>query len=390
MVPEEYRELVERYRLWLLRQETREGGGRSRDAAPPPARPCLAARSSPRGGRSRFPCPGSGPRRPPRGRAGGTARSRSAGARRSGAGAGSWSNPRCRTGDFGRDQRAVVALTALSILALMADGSTDGRGPTARPCAGGSTSSSGWSRSATRDAQWHPGYFHHGKDVSSKMHGQGYATLALATALGSSTGRRYQQIRGVLQKAVACIEQAQTSTGGFGYLPLSAQEHEGSVTVAVAQGLRAARDAGLLVSQDVVDRGLHYLKRSQNPDGSFRYSVHVDRPSYALTAAALSSFFLYGRYGDDPADDIRRGLVLDDDADQQVSGGSSAGTTTGTSTRRGPAGRRTAGTGTPAAAASGPAGTGRSIPISSPASGTPTGRGARRTPSSTSGFRAKI
>jgi hypothetical protein len=28
MVPEEYRELVERYRLWLLRQETREGGGR--------------------------------------------------------------------------------------------------------------------------------------------------------------------------------------------------------------------------------------------------------------------------------------------------------------------------------------------------------------------------
>ena len=136
------------------------------------------------------------------------------------------------------------------------------------------------------------------------MHGQGYATLALATALGTSTGKRYLEIRGVLEKAVACIEQAQTVTGGFGYDPVPTGDHEGSVTVTVAQGLRAARDAGLVVDPNVVQHGLRYLKRSQKSDGSFKYSLYVDRSSYALTAAALSSFFLYGRYVDLPGERV--------------------------------------------------------------------------------------
>jgi len=213
-------------------------------------------------------------------------------------------------GDF-TDKQGVVAITALSVLALMADGSTDGRGRYGSQVRKGIDFLLDRVRTREKGIPWHEGYFYHPTDRTSRMHGQGYATLTLATALGTSTGRRYREIREVLEKAVACIEQAQTVTGGFGYDPVPTGDHEGSVTVTVAQGLRAARDAGLVVDQNVIKQGLAYLRRIQNPDdGSFRYSLYVDRSSYALTAAALSSFFLYGRYVDLPGEHvIDRGLT---------------------------------------------------------------------------------
>jgi len=216
-------------------------------------------------------------------------------------------------GGFG-DHNGIVAITALSVLALMAEGSTDGRGPWGKPIREGLDFLLKLVESPLHAGRYPKGYFYHPQDPSSRMHGQGYATLALATALGTSTGRRDRRIRDVVRKAVECIEQAQTATGGFGYDPEPGTEHEGSVTVTVAQGLRAAHDAGVPVKEDVVRKGLYYLKRSQNnggpEDGSFRYSTYTDRSSYALTAAALSSFFLYGRYTDDRDRTIERGLTF--------------------------------------------------------------------------------
>ncbi len=203
-------------------------------------------------------------------------------------------------GSFG-DNRAMIALTSLSVLALMSEGSTDGRGKYGQQVQKGIN----WllrliESKRPKDTQWHPGYFEMANDTTSRMHGQGYATLALGSALGtSSRGDRFAQIRKVLVKAVDCCEQAQTSTGGYGYRPISGGDHEGSVTVTVAQGLRAARDAGLRVNAKVIDRGLHYLRRSQKRDGSFKYSTRQDQSTYALTAAALSAFFLFGRYNDE-------------------------------------------------------------------------------------------
>jgi hypothetical protein len=218
-----------------------------------------------------------------------------------------------KDGGFGED-KAIVALTALSVLALMSDGSTDGRGPYGKEVHLGVefllrlVEESRVGRPPNED-----GYFEHAQDFNSKMHGQGYATLALASVVGTSDAKQTARIRRVLERAVRCIERAQTPTGGFGYDPVPNREHEGSVTVTVAQGLRAARDAGILVNAKVANDGLFYLKRSQRSDpgdydGSFRYSLHQDRTSYALTAAALSSFFLYGSYTDDKERTISRGL----------------------------------------------------------------------------------
>jgi len=221
-------------------------------------------------------------------------------------------------GGFG-DNKAVVALTALTVLALQAGGSTDGRGPHGVQVRRGLTFLLNLLEPAGSGQYLPEGYFHHPYDSDSKMHGQGYASLALATALGAADQQRAQEMRAALVKAVRCMESSQTATGGYGYDPTPTSNHEGSVTVCVAQALRAARDCGLLVSEKTVKSGLSYLHRSQNrsiaPDGSdapgdggFRYSESHKNHSYALTAAAISSFFLFGKYKDDADRTIERGL----------------------------------------------------------------------------------
>ncbi len=204
--------------------------------------------------------------------------------------------------------RAKIAITSLVLLALMADGSTDGRGPYGAEVRRGVTFLVKLIEEKQPDDPNPRGYFAHPDDYTSRMHGQGFATFALATALGTSTGKRAARIRGAVIHAVRCIENSQNATGGFGYEPKRNSDHEGSVTVAVAQGLRAARDVGIIVDENVVRKGLKYLKSSQKKDGSFRYSLLREESTYALTGAALSSFFLYGAYAKTYRGTIKRAL----------------------------------------------------------------------------------
>ena len=204
--------------------------------------------------------------------------------------------------------RAKIAITSLVLLALMADGSTDGRGPYGAEVRRGITFLVKLIEEKQPDDPNPRGYFAHPDDYTSRMHGQGFATFALASALGTSTGKRAARIRGAVIHAVRCIENSQNATGGFGYEPKRNSDHEGSVTVAVAQGLRAARDAGVIVDENVVRKGLKYLRSSQKKDGSFRYSLLREESTYALTGAALSSFFLYGAYAKTYRATIKRGL----------------------------------------------------------------------------------
>lgn len=215
-------------------------------------------------------------------------------------------------GSFG-DDKALVAFTALSTLALLAEGSGIGRGPFGKEVA----KAVEWLLQRVEEkppAGFPEGYFHAPRDNSSKMHGQGYATLALASALGTADRNVISpdRIRKALKKAVACCENAQTVTGGWGYEPTPSVDHEGSVTVTVAHALRAARDAGVFVGQEHVKQGLQYLRNSQKlvgrgpattsdeDDGSFKYSLNTEASSYALTAAAVSSIYLFGEYRTTP------------------------------------------------------------------------------------------
>ena len=215
-----------------------------------------------------------------------------------------------RDGSWGPYPKANVAVTSLAILALMANGNTEGRGRYSANVRAGVTRllhNVTTRRNATSKRP--PGYIKIDKDDYSRMHGQGYATLALALAYGAGKkdAARQAEIREKLELAVECIEKAQDDSGGWYYTPIPTQ-HEGSVTVCQIQALRAAREAGIKVRADVIERAISYMERSFDPEtGGFCYALDDrDRHSYALTAAALTTLYGLGEY--DRRKMIRSGL----------------------------------------------------------------------------------
>ncbi|HEX8915870.1 MAG TPA: prenyltransferase/squalene oxidase repeat-containing protein, partial [Humisphaera sp.] len=62
----------------------------------------------------------------------------------------------------------------------------------------------------------------------------------------------------------------QNAEGGWRYQP-APYDADISVTICQVMALRAARDAGLQVNKEVIDKSIEYVKRCQNPDGGFNY-----------------------------------------------------------------------------------------------------------------------
>lgn len=187
---------------------------------------------------------------------------------------------------------APVAVTALAALSFMAAGHLPDRGEyTARV-----RHAIDWLVERCR----HDGYITTDADTTSRMHGQGYALLALTQAWGMEGGddARRARLRSAIVRGVGLIETTQGETGGWYYEPRATQNHESSITVCMIQALRAARDAGFAVNRDVIRRAEAYVAASQNEvDGRFRYMLNDPRTSWALTAAAISTLNATGDYG---------------------------------------------------------------------------------------------
>jgi len=194
---------------------------------------------------------------------------------------------------------APVAVTALAALSLMAAGNLPDRGE--------------HDRSVKRAIDWlvdhcagsgdESGYFQDDRDTVSKMHGHGYALLALTQAVGmygSDDAEREQlaRLRGAIERGVSLIERTQGDFGGWWYEPKKVAEHENSITVCMIQSLRAARDVGFHVRSAVINDAIRYVKNSQDTEtGKFRYALKDQKTSWALTAAALSTLNALGDYG---------------------------------------------------------------------------------------------
>ncbi|MBI4040540.1 MAG: terpene cyclase/mutase family protein [Deltaproteobacteria bacterium] len=133
-----------------------------------------------------------------------------------------------------------------------------------------------------------------------RMYGHGYATLFLSQAYGQSYDRELNEaIHQALHKAVNLIVRSQTQEGGWGYNP-SDDFHEGSVTIVQLQALRAARDAGIKVPIETIERAIQFVKNSQYADGSISYQIKYGKPdgasSLALTSAGMSVLYNAGDY----------------------------------------------------------------------------------------------
>jgi hypothetical protein len=186
-----------------------------------------------------------------------------------------------------------VGVSALCTLAFMAAGNAPERGPYGEEVARGIRYLLDHT-DLTSEARA-PGYISAQGDRLSRMHGHGYATLALAEAYGISSGGD-ERIRRALIAAVQLIERAQGAEGGWYYEPVAGSEHEGSVTITLVQALRAGRNSGIQVDPSVIARAEDYVRRLQAPDGLFRYQLGSDKKTVALTAAAISTLNATGEY----------------------------------------------------------------------------------------------
>lgn len=146
-------------------------------------------------------------------------------------------------------------------------------------------------------------------EAARYMYGHGYGMLFLAQVFGEEEdGDRRRKLEQILTKAVDFSGKAQTNRGGWGYVSASDGNgfDEGSVTITQVQGLRAARNAGIVVPKAILDKAQDYLRKCTTPRGGIIYSLAnggafngAERPT--LTAAAVACSFNAGDYNSEYA-----------------------------------------------------------------------------------------
>src|SRR4051812_43077988 len=168
-----------------------------------------------------------------------------------------------RDGSYGAGNGSAkhAGITALAGLAFMQAGNLPGRGQygdNVQKCLDFVLSSCQESGLIANDQSHGP------------MYGHGFATLFLGEVYGM-TGD--EQVKEKLQRAIRLIQQTQNREGGWRYQPVPV-DADISVTICEIMALRGARDAGIKVEKDVIDKAIGYVRSCQNPDGGFSYMAH--------------------------------------------------------------------------------------------------------------------
>jgi len=190
-------------------------------------------------------------------------------------------------GSFGsgpyRDNTGICGLAGM---AMMSSGSTPGRGPYGRQI----DRTVEYLLSCAQESGFivEPAASTHGP-----MYGHGFATLFLSECYGMSSR---PELREKLAKAVKLIVNTQNREGGWRYYP-KREDADISVTVCQVMALRAARNAGIFVPNETIDRATDYVKRCQNADGGFMYMLSVGgRSEFPRSAAAVVALYSAGIY----------------------------------------------------------------------------------------------
>jgi len=218
---------------------------------------------------------------------------------------GSWTN---RVGyklyeEYFGEENESVDVTAISCMALVSGGNVPGRGKYGKKVANGVA----WLLTKVRDED---GYITH---AGSRMYSHAFATLFLAEIYGMT---RQADIKPKLKRAVDLIVNSQNREGGWRYQPIPV-DADLSVTVSTVQALRAARNAGIAVPLDTIQRAMRYVVKCSVPRRGFSYQaaaydngMNDTRVSFALTACGVVAMCSAGMYD---SREVREGLrVLPD------------------------------------------------------------------------------
>ena len=134
------------------------------------------------------------------------------------------------------------------------------------------------------------------------MYGHGFATLFLGEIYGMNPSD--DRVRDALGRAIQLIVNSQNDEGGWRYNPVP-YDADVSVTICEIMALRSARNAGIKIPRDTIDKAVEYVRGCQNPDGGFRHMSQSGRSAWPRTAAGVASLFYAGIYEDEV---IEKGL----------------------------------------------------------------------------------
>ncbi|MGB0580318.1 MAG: prenyltransferase/squalene oxidase repeat-containing protein [Limisphaerales bacterium] len=162
-------------------------------------------------------------------------------------------------------------VVGLAVVAMLAHGDDPNNGPFSVPIHRGL-------QFVLKNQNTETGY------IGTTMYNHGFGALALAEAYGAVDNN---QLGPGLDKAIQLIllSQKQNPKGAWRYSP---ESKEADTTVSGAQmvALFAARNAGLGVPQDAIDKGLEFFKRCQSPAGGYGYTSNAG-PNAARTAIGV-------------------------------------------------------------------------------------------------------
>jgi prenyltransferase beta subunit len=131
------------------------------------------------------------------------------------------------------------------------------------------------------------------------MYGHGFGTLFLAETYGMvHQPALRRRLRDTLSRAVQLIINTQNPEGGWRYRP-ERGEADISVTICQIMALRAARNAGFYVPDEIASKCVQYVERCQdiNGDGGFRYQQQrFGHTGFARTAAGVVALNSAGVY----------------------------------------------------------------------------------------------
>ena len=194
----------------------------------------------------------------------------------------------------GPDGRYPTSMTALAGIALLCEGSTTTQGK--------------YSRNVSKAVQYlversrRNGLIGDPASMDDRYtYGHGFSMLFLSQVLGEEEDvERREQLVKVLTKAVIFTGNAQTPTGGWGYVSAkdSGGFDEGSTTITQVQGLRGCRNAGIPVPKEIIDRAVRYIHGCTGADGGVQYNQTTPGGRPPITAAAIACLFNAGDYDD--------------------------------------------------------------------------------------------
>ena len=197
-------------------------------------------------------------------------------------------------GSFGRGRYGRhVGIASLAALAFMADGNLPGRGR--------------YGEQVTRALEFvlanksESGLLA-AESTTGPMYGHGFATLCLGEIYGMNPND--SRVRDALVRAIDLILNSQNDEGGWRYNPVP-YDADVSVTICQVMAMRSARNAGIKIPKDTIDRAVRYVRDCQNADGGFRYMRQPGSSAWPRAAAGVASLFYAGVYEDDS---IERGL----------------------------------------------------------------------------------